>query len=216
MESGKKFWRIGIYLAGMTLLALGITLTSLSGLGASAIVSVPYTISRGTGLDFADLTLLFYCLFVAAQFGIKGKRRSWRDLLQVLVSIIFTRFMALFQHGIHYRSGFLPTDLLVLAGGILLTGIGASMTVDMMLVPNPGDGIVHSISMRTGKELGLCKNCFDLGCVSCSLVIGAAFGHVLLGVGLGTVLSMLGVGRVMAVFQRAAKKRLLGLAGLDG
>lgn len=89
------------------------------------------------------------------------------------------------------------------------------MTVDMMLVPNPGDGIVHSISMRTGKELGLCKNCFDLGCVTCSLVIGAASGHVLLGVGLGTVLSMLGVGRVMAVFQRIAKVRLLGLAGLD-
>ena len=88
------------------------------------------------------------------------------------------------------------------------------MTVDMMLVPNPGDGIVHSISLRTGKKLGLCKNCFDLGCVTCSLVIGAAFGHVLLGVGLGTVLSMLGVGRVMAVFQRIAKMRLLGLAVL--
>lgn len=215
MVSREKIWRMGIYLSGMTLLALGITLTTLSGQGASAIVSVPYTISRGTGLKFADLTLLFYCSFVAVQFVIKGKNRNWADILQVLVSIIFTRFMGLFQNLIHYHSGWLPTDLMVLALGILLTGVGASMTVDMMLVPNPGDGIVHSISIRTGKELGLCKNCFDLGCVTCSLVIGAGFGHVLLGVGLGTVLSMLGVGRVMAVFQRIAKVRLLGLAGLD-
>ena len=136
-------------------------------------------------MKFADLTLLFYCSFVAVQLVIKGKNRSWADILRVLVSIIFTRFMGLFQNLIHYHSGWLPTDLMVLALGILLTGVGASMTVDMMLVPNPGDGIVHSISIRTGKELGLCKNCFDLGCVTCSLVIGAAFGHVLLGVGLG-------------------------------
>mgnify|MGYP006939743546 CR=1 FL=1 len=51
----------------MTLLALGITLTTLAGLGASAIVSVPYTISRGFGLNFANLTLIFYCSFVAAE-----------------------------------------------------------------------------------------------------------------------------------------------------
>ena len=156
MVSREKIWRMGIYLSGMTLLALGITMTTLSGQGASAIVSVPYTISRGTGLKFADLTLLFYCSFVAVQLVIKGKNRSWADILQVLVSIIFTRFMGLFQNLIHYHSGWLPTDLMVLALGILLTGVGASMTVDMMLVPNPGDGIVHSISMRTGKELGLC------------------------------------------------------------
>lgn len=47
MGSKKAIWRGGIYLAGMTLLALGITLTTLAGLGASAIVSVPYTVSRG-------------------------------------------------------------------------------------------------------------------------------------------------------------------------
>lgn len=76
MVSREKIWRMGIYLSGMMLLALGITLTTLSGQGASAIVSVPYTISRGTGLKFADLTLLFYCSFVAVQFVIKGKKQK--------------------------------------------------------------------------------------------------------------------------------------------
>ena len=80
MVSREKIWRMGIYLSGMMLLALGITLTTLSGQGASAIVSVPYTISRGTGLKFADLTLLFYCSFVAVQLVIKGKNRSWADI----------------------------------------------------------------------------------------------------------------------------------------
>ena len=186
--------RFGIYLVGMVLLALGITLNTKAGLGASAIVSVPYTVSQGTGWDFANLTLIVYCILVAAQFVIKGQNRRLIDLLQIVVSIVFTRFMALFQHGITYQSGFFATDLLVLALGILLTGIGAAMTVDMQLIPNPGDGIVSSLADRFGRALGLCKNCFDAFCVVCSLAIGLAFGNPLLGIGLGTVLSMLGAG----------------------
>ena len=207
--------RFGIYLAGMALLALGITLNAKAGLGSSAIVSVPYTISQGTGLDFANLTLITYCVLVVAQFFIKGKNRSWLDLLQIVVSIVFTRFMALFQRGITYRSGFLPTDLLVLALGILFTGMGAAMTVDMQLIPNPGDGIVSSLADRLHKELGLCKNGFDAFCVACSLVVGFAMGNPLLGIGLGTVVSMVGVGRVIYFFNRLAKARLQQLAGLD-
>lgn len=206
--------RFVIYLVGMVLLALGITLNTKAGLGASAIVSVPYTVSQGTGWDFANPTLIVYCILVAAQFVIKGQNRRLIDLLQIVVSIVFTRFMALFQHGITYQSGFFATDLLVLALGILLTGIGAAMTVDMQLIPNPGDGIVSSLADRFGRELGLCKNCFDAFCVVCSLAIGLAFGNLLLGIGLGTVLSMLGVGRVIYFFNRAAKAKLLQWAGL--
>ena len=214
VQKRKNVWRWGIYLVGMTLLALGITLTTLAGLGASAIVSVPYTVSCGFGLSFANLTLIFYCSFVGAEFVIKGPQRSWLDLLQIPVSIVFTRFMALFQRMIGYHSGDLPMDLLVLVLGIVLTGIGAATAVDMQLIPNPGDGIVNSIAMRTGKELGFCKNCFDLGCVTCALLIGTLFGHPLLGIGLGTLLSMLGVGRVMAVWNRCCKERLLCLAAM--
>lgn len=214
MNKEKRSVRFIIYLLGMVLLALGITLNTQAGLGASAIVSVPYTVSRGTGLDFANMTLITYCVLVAAQFVIKGKNRRWIDLLQIVVSIVFTRFMALFQYGIRYQSGFLPTDLLVLVLGILFTGIGAAMTVDMQLIPNPGDGIVSSLADRFGKELGFSKNCFDAFCVACSLVIGFAFGNPLLGIGLGTVLSMVGVGRVIYFFNHFAKARLQQLAGL--
>lgn len=68
--------RFGIYLFRMVLLALGI-----DGMGASAIVSVPYTVSQGTGWDFANLTLIVYCILVAAQFVIKGQNRRLIDLL---------------------------------------------------------------------------------------------------------------------------------------
>lgn len=199
----------------MVLLALGLTLNTKTGLGASAIVSIPFTLSEGTSLDFGDLTLVEYCVLVAAQFVVKGKKRTWMDLLQLVVSLVFTRFLNIFKAAIPYESGFLPADIALLVVAIILTGVGAAMTVDMQLVPNPGDGIVHSLARRFGKELGLCKNLFDVGCVATSLVLGLAFGDPLLGIGLGTILSMVGVGRSIAVFNGLCKPRLLAMAGLQ-
>lgn len=112
------------------------------------------------------LTLVEYCVLVAAQFVVKGKNRTWMDLLQLVVSLVFTRFLNIFKAAIPYESGFLPADIALLVVAIILTGVGAAMTVDMQLVPYPGDGIVHSLAQRFGKELGLCKNLFVVGCVA--------------------------------------------------
>lgn len=145
-----------------------------------------------------------------AQFFIKGKNRSLWDLQQIIVSIIFTRFLDLFQNVVTYQSGRLPLDLVILLLGIVLTGMGAAMTVNMKLIPNPGDGIAGSIAERTGNEMGLCKNFFDIGCVCCSLLIGLSFGKLLL----GTILSMIGVGRVISIFNKFTKQPLQKKAGL--
>ena len=196
--------RWGFYLLGMVLLALGLTLNTKTGLGASAIVSVPFTVSQATGWNFGNLTLVVYCLFVGAEFLLKGKKRQWIDLLQIPLSIVFTRFMNLFAGIIPYENGNLPADIALLVVAILFTGVGAAMTVAMRLIPNPGDGIVGTIAQISGKELGFCKNCFDLGCVSLSLVIGLCFGNVLLG-----------VGRAIAGFNYLCKRPLLQATGMN-
>lgn len=210
----QTFARWGFYLLGMVLLALGLMLNTKTGLGASAIVSVPFTVSQATGWDFGNLTLVVCCLFVAAQFLIKGKNRRWTDLLQIPLSIVFTRFLNIFAAAIPYQSGNLPADIALLVVAIIFTGIGAAMTVAMQLIPNPGDGIVGTIAAVTGKELGFCKNCFDVGCVSLSLIIGLCFGDPLLGVGLGTLISMVGVGRAIAGFNYLCKRPLLQATGM--
>ena len=215
MKREKILMRWFFYLSGMLILALGLILNIEAGLGSSAIMSVAYTISLGSGLNLGDMTFVIYCIFIAAQMLINGRNRSWLDLLQLPLSLVFTRFMNLFKALIPYENGFLPTDFLMLLGGIVFTGIGAAMTVDMQLIPNPGDGIVNSIARKCHRELGFCKNCFDLGCVVFSCLIGFIYGNPLLGIGLGTVLSMIGVGRVIAIFNHFCKGFLVGIAGLD-
>ncbi len=53
--------------------------------------------------------------------------------------------------------------LLVLA--IILTGIGAAITVDVNIVPNPADGLARVIGEKCGKNMGFGKNLFDFSAI---------------------------------------------------
>ena len=141
-----------------------------------------------------------------------------RDALQIPVSIVFTRFLNVFSALIPSVHNNIVLQIVVLLLAVLLTGIGAAMSLNMRIIPNPGDGIVQAISDttrlkgRTGKGVGFCKNCFDIFNVCTTFLIGLFTGHILLGLGLGTILSMIGVGRVIAVFNKLFKERMKAVA----
>ena len=114
------------YLIGMLLLALGLTLNTKTGLGVSPIVSVAFCTSQLLELNFGDMTFLLYVLFVAAQFWIRGKERRMSDLLQIPLSLVFSRVLNLYDAVIPYDSaeaGFV-SNLVLLLTAVLLTGIG--------------------------------------------------------------------------------------------
>ena len=81
----------------------------------------------------------------------------------------------------------------VLLIAILLTGIGAAMSLNMRLIPNPGDGIVQAIADTFHKSVGFSKNMFDLVNITIAIVIGLSVAGELSGVGIGTVLAVIGV-----------------------
>ena len=205
-----------VYLVGMFILATGLTLNTKTGLGASAIVSVAHTISLCTGFTLGNITLVTYVLFIAAQFILKGDKRNWLDLLQLVVSVVFTRVLDFLKAVVPYQSGQnLVFDFLLLALSIVLTGTGAAMVLGMDLVPNPADGIVNALSMRSGKEVGICKSCFDIVNVAVALLIGLANGNPLLGIGIGTIISMLCSGRYISLFNKFFRQKLRIAAGLE-
>lgn len=98
---------------------------------------------------------------------------------------------------------------------IILTGIGAAMSLNMRLIPNPGDGIVQAISDTVHASVGLTKNCFDIFNISVTICVGLFSSGKLIGIGLGTVLAVIGVGRVIAVFKHFCFKPMNLLAGLE-
>lgn len=208
----RQFYRWLFYLGGLLILALGLTLNTKTGLGVTPIISVPYSVAQVFGLNFGDATLAAYSLFIVVQFLLKGKPIRWADLLQLPLSLVFTRVLNLLDGAVPAAPAGLPARLGLLAAAILCTGVGAAMSVDMKLVPNPGDGIVAAIAQRTRRSLGFTKNWFDTANVSVTLVFGLITGHPLCGIGLGTVLAMVGVGRVMALFNRVCLPAMERLA----
>lgn len=113
------FLRIVFYAAGLLILALGIILNTKSGLGVSPIISVAYSIATIGGFNFGNITFLLYSAFVVVEIVLhifRNQRYSREadgtiapaahrdlklvllmDLLQLPLSLVFTRFMNLFS-----------------------------------------------------------------------------------------------------------------------
>ena len=147
------FFRIFFYILSLVILALGLTLNTKTGLGVSPIISVSYSISQIFHLNFGNTTLVWYTVFVIAQLIIRGKNRRWYDLLQIPLSIVFTRFLNLFEKCIPWETDSFAANMALLIVAIICTGVGAAMSVNMRLIPNPGDGIVAAIADFIHKHL---------------------------------------------------------------
>lgn len=228
-----QMYRFLFYITGLLVLALGLTLNTKAGLGVSPIISVSYSISEIFNHNFGNMTLVLYSIFVVIQMllhlikGIKSvsARSSLKtvllmDFLQIPLSIIFTRFLNVFAATIPDLASLglsttaeLSIRFIVLFCAIICTGIGAAMSLNMRIVPNPGDGIVQTIADAIHKKVGITKNCFDLTNITITLLISLlCTGHI---VGIGTILAMIGVGRTIAVFNHFTYAKMRTLAAAE-
>ena len=224
----QKFYRAGFYILGLLILAMGLTLNTKAGLGVSPIISVAYSISEIFDHNFGNMTLALYSVFVVIEMIlhlIRDRRYSKEadgvlahagkkdlklillmDFLQIPLSIVFTRFLNVFSAVIpnlysegKSSAGELAVRVVFLIIAIILTGIGAAMSLNMRIVPNPGDGIVQAIADTVHKSVGFTKNCFDLTNITITIVLSFVSAGHLVGVGVGTLLAMIGVGRTASL-----------------
>lgn len=216
--------RIFFYILGICTLALGLTLSTKTKLGASAIIAVAFSISEISGIQLGDATFLLYCFFIAVEIVLHllpGKRAPSDkrkaliiDVLQLPFSVFFTRLLNVYAAWIPVPEQ-LPVRITVLVLAIVLIGVGAALTLDMRLVASPGDGIVQAISDRSGLELGLTKNIVDVCCVVFTCLLTLVCVRHIIGIGIGTLAGMLGTGRVIAIFNRMFGAYLIPLGKRD-
>lgn len=229
-----KVFRGFFYLLGQFILAVGLTLNTKTGLGASAVVSVPNAISVIWGLKLGDVTFLSYILFVGVQLLVHIVRaekvgrqglalRLLTTFLQLPVSLVFTRVINVVSDFVPMLAeaypdsvlGSLPGRIVVLLIAVILCGIGGAMTMNMRLAPNPADGLVRMLAELTGKTVGFTKNWFDLLNVSVTLVLGFVCTGGIVGVGIGTLVAVVGCGRTISVFNSLCSDQISRLSGLE-
>ena len=212
MKKKQLIYRWLIYLVGMTLLALGIVLNSKSDLGMAPVLSIMFCLSQIFDLNFSEMTLWYYIFLVALQFVIRWRGARWTDLLQVPLSVVFTRFMRIFSSLITFVPQTIWEKLGICALAVIATGIGVTLAVNMRLVPNPGEGMVQTISDKSGLSLGTAKNLFDGGSAVIAVIISLLISGRMIGVGIGTVINIIGTGRVVALTSHLVKDKICILA----
>ena len=220
----RQLRRVLFYLIGQIILATGLTLSTKVNLGVSPILSIAYCASVITGRAIGDTSLIVYIICIIAEIVLHArqdmqpeqrKKVFILDLLQLPLSLVFTRVMNLFARFIPTPSGtlFLRIPLLILA--IVCVGVGAAMTLDMRLIANPADGIVQVISDVSGMKLGLTKNIVDISCVILTAIASFTLAHRIIGIHVGTLLAMFGTGRVIALFNRIMEKHVKWLMSTE-
>ena len=216
--------RIGIYISGLCILALGLTLSTKADLGVSPIIAVSFGVSKVTGARFGDMTFLLYASFVIIEMVlhlIPGKRAPADRKKAVLVDALQLPLSYFFTMLLNILSAWIPpaetmaARIAVLLISVVLVGTGAALSLDMRIIANPGDGLVQAVSDRTGISLGLTKNIVDITCVTITCIFTMAAAHHIIGVGIGTLIAMLGIGRVIAIVNRMFGGRLMPLAGTE-
>jgi len=209
----QKIFRFSIYILGFVVLALGIISNTKSGLGVTPIISIPYAISLIINFNFGNASMIMYTVLAIVEYIVKGRKFKLYDLLQIPLSFFLTRLFNLFGSFLPDAQT-VPMRIFCLVVGIVCTGIGAAMSMNARLVPNPGDGIIQAISDRSKKNPGLVKNIFDIGCVTLTVLIGLlSTGHIV-GVNIGTLCAMIGVGRVIAIYDHFLLTKTDKLSGI--
>lgn len=205
--------RLANYLIGLLIIALGINISKLSGLGISPVSSVPRALEVVFGFSLGQMVMVIYCLLVFAQFIVLRRNFKPVNILGIPVAIVFGFMVDLV--GIdpnafgHLLAGFpkpgcYALRFVYLAASIVIIGVGVYAYLKPKLVPMPAEGLALAFSNTTGKTFGDCKTAVDVSLITLALLIQLMFlggfssftgGNIVIRE--GTALSALCVGQVV-------------------
>ncbi|HBT19466.1 MAG TPA: hypothetical protein DEA52_05355, partial [Clostridiaceae bacterium] len=86
MHTGKK---IGVYVVGLFVLAMGVAISVKSNLGVSPVSSLPYVLSVITPMEMGYYTMAVFAFYIFLQFLLLGKDFKVYSTLQIVGSIAF-------------------------------------------------------------------------------------------------------------------------------
>lgn len=196
-----KVKRYLIFLIGLFINALGVSLVTKASLGTSPISSIPYVLSLNFPLTLGNFTIIFSILLIVLQILILRKNFKIENLLQIPVSIAFGYFIDLTMKLFFWVNpqNYLVKVIALLAGCIVL-GFGVYMEVLADVVMLPGESFVRAIVQTWNTNFGTTKIIFDSSMTIIAGVLSFVFFGKLNGVREGTIIAALLVGFIARLF----------------
>ena len=191
----EKLKRYLIFLVGLFVNSLGVSLITKANLGTSPISSIPYVLSLNFPFTLGNFTIFFSIFLIVLQLIILRKNFKLEHILQIPVSIIFGYFidltMILFSW-VNPEAYIMKIVYLLI--GCLILGVGVYMEVLADVVMLPGESFVRAIVLTWKTNFGTTKICFDVSMSVIAAVLSFVFAGRLDGVREGTVIAALLVG----------------------
>lgn len=191
----EKLKRYLIFLVGLFVNSLGVSLITKANLGTSPISSIPYVLSLNFPFTLGNFTIFFSIFLIVLQLIILRKNFKLEHILQIPVSIIFGYFidltMILFSW-VNPEAYIMKIVYLLI--GCLILGAGVYMEVLADVVMLPGESFVRAIVLTWKTNFGTTKICFDVSMSVIAAVLSFVFAGRLDGVREGTVIAALLVG----------------------
>lgn len=199
----EKLKRYLIFLVGLFVNSLGVSLVTKANLGTSPISSIPYVLSLNFPLTLGNFTILMSIVLILLQVLILRKNFKLEYLLQAPISVAFGYFidwtMILLAKVDPQIYGM---KLLVLFAGCLVLGFGVYLEVLADVAMLPGESFVRAVAGTWHFEFGITKIVFDASMTVIAGGMSFVFAHALVGVREGTVIAALLVGFIARTFGR--------------
>lgn len=191
----EKLKRYIIFLIGLFINSLGVSLITKASLGTSPISSIPYVLSLNFPFTLGNFTIFFSILLILLQLIILRKNFKFEHILQIPVSVLFGYFIdwtmillaAVDPHTYLFK-------IIYLLIGCVILGFGVYMEVLADVVMLPGESFVRAIVLTWKTNFGNTKIAFDVSMSVIAAILSFVFAGHLDGVREGTVIAALLVG----------------------
>jgi uncharacterized protein len=193
--------RIGVYLVGLAINALGIALIIFSTVGAGAWDTVAIGLNHRLGLTIGICSIITQVLVVLITGITERKRPQYESIIAIIIRSIFLDAWTylVFNH-IDGASSW-EIQWMIFIFGIISMGIGIGIYVEAHFPKSPVDGLMLALHNRFDWSINTSRIVVELS--------GAIFGFLLGGpVGFGTLIIALFVGRVIQMSNIKIKKIL--------
>lgn len=184
-----------IFIIGLFINSLGVSMITKANLGTSPISSIPYVLSLRYPMTLGEFTIIFSIFLIILQFIILRKNFKFEHVLQIPVSIAFGYFIdfSMIILGFINPTMYITKIIYLLLGCVVL-GIGVYMEVLADVAMLPGESFVRAIVFTWKTEFGITKIAFDVSMTLIAALLSFILMGRLSGVREGTIVAALLVG----------------------
>ena len=198
-----KLKRYIIFMVGLFISSLGVSLVTKANLGTSPISSIPYVLSLNFPFTLGNFTIFFSLILIVLQLLILRKNFKLEHVLQIPISILFGYFIdwtMLLLSFVNPESYSMKLFYLLIGCIILGFGVYAEVLADVAMLP--GESFVRAVAQTWDREFGSTKVVFDVSMTIIAIILSIIFTHHLEGVREGTIIAALLVGFIARLFGR--------------